>query len=387
MFARGYRFVQVLLCVLLVAFSTGCAARISKAQLVIEEKKLCHPWIQFMEPYRKPPIKVPFERGTEIEFHYAELGVLNGVAYPDKPVFVFLHGTTGSQSLWAPLLRDSLSLANDWRVIVVDRLGHGRTNIKGPAEGVRCVLGSFDVEVRALNAFLKRLPLPPKNIILVGHSFGGVVAWKFARCHSEMVSGLVLIDALGFPRPKSEQTKVDRSIQKNSRLLASNPDLAFLGAGRKATFDTLIEMGYDRESAERAVDIYYLSTIAGSNMEAAVSLTLEELNFDLYETQDQLSGIECKTLLIWGENDRVSTVARQACGFACALGWLQPVFYVMKNGGHAPHEKFPNQVNMLIRNWCGVRGAMPDRSGFVAGECQVTQSDGWYIKKTRVIKD
>lgn len=105
---------------------------------------------------------------------------------PANPAIVFLHGGPGYngatfESTSAKTLADS-----GFFVIVYDRRGEGRS-IDTAARF------TFRESVDDLRQLYERFNL--KKATLLGHSFGGVVAIRFAEAHPQMVRALVLMSA------------------------------------------------------------------------------------------------------------------------------------------------------------------------------------------------
>jgi pimeloyl-ACP methyl ester carboxylesterase len=121
---------------------------------------------------------VAFVTVDGIRFHVQRL---SGSASTGIPV-VMAHGLfSGSLASWfftsAPLL------ARHHPVFLYDLRGHGRTD--RPATGYSSSIQAGDLD--ALTA-----DLPP--FVLVGHSFGSVVAVRFARRHPDRVAALALVE-------------------------------------------------------------------------------------------------------------------------------------------------------------------------------------------------
>ncbi len=115
------------------------------------------------------------------------------------PAMVLLHGVTGNSGTWAEF---APRFADRWHVIAPDQRGHGRS---GPAEAY-----SFDLFGDDLHGLLDAHGI--EQAVLVGHSMGGVVAYRYAERHPERVAAMVLEEApapmplgreLG-PRPEGE---------------------------------------------------------------------------------------------------------------------------------------------------------------------------------------
>jgi pimeloyl-ACP methyl ester carboxylesterase len=101
---------------------------------------------------------------------------------PDGPAYVLHHGLASSQRIWDLIVP---GLARDATVVTFDARGHGETS--KPSSGY-----GFDHTVADAAAVLKSTRR--KQRILVGHSWGAMVALEVAARKPSAVSGVVLID-------------------------------------------------------------------------------------------------------------------------------------------------------------------------------------------------
>jgi pimeloyl-ACP methyl ester carboxylesterase len=99
------------------------------------------------------------------------------------PAVVLLHGYGETGDMWAPLAVD---LARDRTVIVPDLRGLGLSS--KPA-------GGFDKKNQAVDVDSLLTALNVKQVDVVAHDIGNMVAFQFAAQHPERVRRLVLIDA------------------------------------------------------------------------------------------------------------------------------------------------------------------------------------------------
>ncbi|KAH9297735.1 hypothetical protein KI387_029417, partial [Taxus chinensis] len=107
------------------------------------------------------------------------------------PTLVMVHGYGASQGFF---FRNFDALASRFRVIAIDQLGWGASSrpdftCKSTEETESWFIDSFEEwrEVKNLD-----------NFILLGHSFGGYVAAKYAIKHPEHVRHLILVGPAGF---------------------------------------------------------------------------------------------------------------------------------------------------------------------------------------------
>jgi pimeloyl-ACP methyl ester carboxylesterase len=122
-----------------------------------------------------PRVKHLSVEANGITFHVAVAG------RQDAPPVLCLHGFPEGWMSWRPVMRGLEGL----RVIAPDLRGYGDTD--NPR-------GGYDVftltdDVRAL---IEALGL--ERPVLVGHDWGGAIAWIFAHRHSDLISRLMVVN-------------------------------------------------------------------------------------------------------------------------------------------------------------------------------------------------
>ena len=100
-----------------------------------------------------------------------------------------LHGHFGRARSFAPF---AAALGGDHRVIALEQRGHGHSD-RGDGDV------SPDAYVADAAEFLRGLALGPVTVL--GHSMGGVVAFKLAARHPELVSALVVEEGGALNQP------------------------------------------------------------------------------------------------------------------------------------------------------------------------------------------
>lgn len=109
------------------------------------------------------------------KFHYSDSGG------KQQPV-ILLHGLASTSRIWdlvAPLLDNSV------RVIALDQRGHGMSD--KPDHGYE-----FKNISKDLHRFIEQLQL--ESPIIIGHSWGGSVALKYAALYPDIPLGLCFVD-------------------------------------------------------------------------------------------------------------------------------------------------------------------------------------------------
>jgi len=114
-----------------------------------------------------------------------------------EPV-VMLHSSLGSKSQWTALAE---RLARRFRVISIDLCGHGDNS--GVDAGKPFTL---DDEVRLITSHLDKLVPSHVRVHVVGHSWGGLVALRFAQSRRGRIASLALYDPVVFRALRDDDT-------------------------------------------------------------------------------------------------------------------------------------------------------------------------------------
>jgi pimeloyl-ACP methyl ester carboxylesterase len=144
-----------------------------------------------MENISQPQDK--FVTANSLKLHYLDCG--NPGAVP----MVLLHGLCSDAHYWDFFARN---MRGDYHILALDQRGHGDS---GWAQSYGPKYYVLDIE-----AFVAQLGLD--NIVLIGHSMGGISAIIYAARHPELVNRLVIIDigpeisATGIERMEREQS-------------------------------------------------------------------------------------------------------------------------------------------------------------------------------------
>lgn len=253
---------------------------------------------------------MPHVRAGDLDVHHQILGRDAGAS----GTVVMIHGLlVGSLAEW--YLTCAPALAVTRRVLLYDLRGHGLTT-RAPS--------GYDVATQAADlAALLAATGAPDPVDLVGHSFGGLVALRFALDHPSRVRRLALVDVPLPPSTLDEGNAADPAWIE--RVVASIPGLAArAGSGRRG----------GRLLASLAFLTQQCTLLADLAREA-----------DLPDAQ--LAAISCPTLLVFGEGSRCRPVGdRLARVMPDARLELLP-------GGHFVPLESPRELARLLVEHAG----------------------------------
>lgn len=126
---------------------------------------------------------------------------------------VFESGFGQGAGAWNDVIAD---LGAECRCIAYARAGLGKSGTDGKPKTIGQHLQDLAAVMDAL--------VPDRKVILVGHSYGGLLATEFARAHPERVQGLVLVDpATMGQRHAFKQANGERVLADDKALLSMLP--------------------------------------------------------------------------------------------------------------------------------------------------------------------
>jgi pimeloyl-ACP methyl ester carboxylesterase len=204
------------------------------------------------------------------------------------PTIVLLHGTIGSLHQWSEWIN---KMSNHFDLVTLDLPAYGFT---GPFPD-----GPYKIEryTNFLNEFLGRLKI--SKATLIGHSFGGYVAWRTAVRYPNLVDNLVLIASTGLKyRSRVTVSYVAKIPIVKNLLYYHSPRFIYEVALQKAFFPE------PPASAEEIDRFYDLARRPGNR--GALLATFNEM---YKEHQEDLAlKVSQPTLILWGEEDMIVPV-------------------------------------------------------------------------------
>ncbi len=245
----------------------------------------------------------------------------------DPEPILLLHGTSASLHTWEGWVKE---LARQRRVISLDLPGFGLT---GPFPD-----GDYRVEryTHFLLALLDHLQV--SRVVLVGNSFGGQLAWRFALAHPERSARLVLVDAAGYPR-NAESVPIGFRL---AGIPALAPVMSRLLPRSMIESSVRNVYGDPDKVDDGLVERYYQLTLRAGNRQA---LRQRFVQAPSGESHERIGELELPTLIIWGERDRLIPVSN-AERFAADIEGSQLVLF--DDLGHVPQEEEPQRTVAVL---------------------------------------
>ena len=194
----------------------------------------------------------------EVEHHYADSdGVkIHYAAVGEGPLVVMIHGFP---DFWYSWRHQMAGLKDNFRVVAVDQRGY---NQSGQPEGVENY--AMPLLVSDIAAVIKHAGYDKATI--VGHDWGGAVAWQFAFALPQMTERLV---AMNLPHPNGmmRELMTNKEQQANSdyarRFREGNPEDEDIMFGGPMSAETLAGWVQDEEAKPKYIAAFERSNFAG----------------------------------------------------------------------------------------------------------------------------
>jgi len=233
------------------------------------------------------------------------------------PILI-LHGWGSSAKKWSQV--KNLLEFQGYRVFVPDLPGFGEN--PAPSEA-----WSLDDYVDWLEKYCEQQNL--SQFFLLGHSFGGRIAIKFANKYPEKIKGLILCSAAGITPPAKIKIFIFNFLSKMGKLIFSLPFLRiFQGVARKFIYFL---------SGNK--DYYFLQD---KIMKETFKKVIRE------DLTNYLPQIKIPTLIVWGEKDKITPLSD---AYKMHQEIKNSVLEIIPQGKHAFYFQFPEKLTEIILNF------------------------------------
>jgi pimeloyl-ACP methyl ester carboxylesterase/predicted glycosyltransferase len=225
-----------------------------------------------------------------------------------------------------------------FRCIAYDGRGNGKSD--RPADAAAYSLDNYVADALAVME-----ATDASEAIMIGLSFGGLLASILAAHHSERVKAAVLIGSVATVGPTYPYMLPAHFLQPHEKFdgwnrynreywLKNYRDFAHFFIGRVCN---------EPHSTKQTEDgIAWASETSGATLVNTIDARRVRPSFDVSE--QMYRRIKCPVLVIHGENDEIQPVGRAEAIAALTGAELAKI----PGGGHSPQARYPAKVNTLI---------------------------------------
>jgi pimeloyl-ACP methyl ester carboxylesterase len=286
-------------------------------------------------------IRQRFVEANGIRFELAECGGLDG----DR-LAICLHGFPELNFSWR--FQMPMLAARGWRVWAPNLRGYGATS---KPDGVRAyTLDHLTDDVAAL-IDLAKAEAPAREVMLIAHDWGAIIAWTFAILKKRPINRLVIMNV---PHPKVGEREIRTwsQLKKSWYIfffqLPRLPERMMGRDGARGIKGAFYNMAVDKSRFPKEV----LKTYADAALRPGALTAMINYYRALLRHRDSVDvgdgRVDTPTLMIWGEEDA-------ALGIGCTVGTEQWVpdftLHRLPNVSHWVQQEAPEKVNAIMAEW------------------------------------
>ena len=219
-----------------------------------------------------------YAQSGDVKIHYVTKG--------DGPLVVLIHGFP---DYWYTWRKQMPALAEKFQVVAIDQRGYNQSDQPTGVENYK--LDKLVGDVANVMKHFKR-----EQAIIVGHDWGGMVAWQFAMTHPKMTERLVILN-LPHPNGLMRELANNPEQQKNSeyaRFFQTPLAASLLKA------ETLVAWVKEPEAREK-----YVAAMQRSSMDGMLNYYKANYPREPYTAPVDLGPkVQCSVLMFHGLKDK-----------------------------------------------------------------------------------
>ncbi|HEY9217028.1 MAG TPA: alpha/beta hydrolase [Phenylobacterium sp.] len=287
-------------------------------------------------------IAAPAAAAPAFEDRYAQNGAvrIHYTAAGNGPLVVMIHGFGDTWHTWRSLMD---TLDDDHRVVALDLRGW---NLSDKPKGVEAytyphLIADVEAVIRAEGR---------KSAIVIGHDWGGGIAWRVASDRPELVERLVVIST-PHPAGLTRELATNPAQQRNSEYARN-----FMKPGSEAALTAEGMADWVKDPALKAL---YVEAYRRSDFAAMMNLYRANYPKDEKDAAAKnalvlaMPNVKAPTLIVHGEAD----TSLLAAGHNDAWRWIDAdvTLLMVPGAGHFVQYDAPALVNRTIKEWLAAR--------------------------------
>jgi epoxide hydrolase 4 len=257
-----------------------------------------------------------------VKLHYVTAG--------KGPLIVLLHGFPDFWYTW----RDQMpALAKHGQVVALDLRGYNKSDQPKGVENY-----AMDKLVGDVAAVLKHFK--KNKATIVGHDWGGAIAWTFAMTHPDQTERLII---LNLPHPKGLMRELANNPKQQK---ASEYARVFQKPGaEKALMPEFLAFWVKEPEARKK----YVEALRRSSMEGMLNYYKANYPKEPYKDDKEFPPVKCPVLMIHGLQDQYLLPGALNDNWR----WVEKDFTLVTvpNAGHFVHRDAPELVTGTMVRW------------------------------------
>jgi pimeloyl-ACP methyl ester carboxylesterase len=263
-----------------------------------------------------------FADSDGVKIHYVTTG--------KGPLVIMIHGFPDFWYTW----RDQMpALAKHFQVVAIDQRGYNKSDQPKGVDNYK--LDKLVADVDAVRKHFKK-----DKAFIVGHDWGGLVAWTYAMTHPEQADRLIV---LNLPHPKGlmRQLANDPEQQKNSQYARN---FQKEGAEKALTAEMLAFWVKEPEARTK-----YVEALKRSSMEGMLNFYKANYPREPYKDDQTFPPVKCSVLMIHGLKDPYLLPG----ALNDTWKWVEKdlTLVTLPKAGHFVHRDAPEVVTETMLRW------------------------------------
>lgn len=271
-----------------------------------------------------------YAQSGDVKIHYVTMG--------EGPLVVMIHGFP---DYWYTWRKQMPALAKNFKVVAIDQRGYNKS---GQPKGVdNYTMDKLVDDVKSVIEHFGR-----ERATVIGHDWGGAVAWTFAMTHPKMTERLVILNLPHFNGLRRE--------------LANNPAQQRASAYAKEfqTDDAALKLSAEGlafwvkdQGAKKA----YIEAFKRSSFESMLNYYKANYPRPPYDTSEELPKVDCSVLMIHGLAD----TALLPGALSGTWNWVKKdlTLVTLPGAGHFVQQDESATVTGTIANWLALKTSQP----------------------------
>ena len=268
-----------------------------------------------------------YAQSGDVKIHYVTKG--------EGPLLVMIHGFPDYWYTWREQIP---ALSEHFQVVAMDQRGY---NLSGKPEG----LARYQMEelVQDVESVIKHFG--KKKAIVVGHDWGGAVAWSFATAKPQMIDHLVI---LNLPHFNGLQRELANNPEQR-RASAYAREFQKEDAASRLTAEGLTFWIKDSEAKAK-----YLEAFKRSSFEGMLNYYKANYPRPPYDETPEMPPVDCSVLLIHGLKD--TAVLPGALNDTWKWVKRDLTLVTLPEAGHFVQQDAGPKVTQTLLTWLRMKG-------------------------------
>ncbi|NJK48514.1 alpha/beta hydrolase [Candidatus Gracilibacteria bacterium] len=275
-----------------------------------------------------------FIMSNGIQLHYVTQG--------EGKLMLMLHGFP---EFWYSWRHQIPEFAKDYKVVALDLRGYNESDKPQALEAYNIKELRQDIEGVITG-------LGYENCILVGHDWGGAIAWNFAYNYPQMVERLIVLN-IPHPAKLIEGLRMPQQLLKSWYIfffqLPFFPEWSLQANDYQFIAEALQGMAIDKNTFNQAdIEAYKDAAAKRGALTAMVNYYRNIFQGLLQDSRNEIEELEIPTLMIWGEND--AALSKELTYETVKYVRNLTIKYI-SNCSHWVQQEQPQLVNQYMREF------------------------------------